>query len=292
MGTSASSEGPGGGVPMVPPWVPDPDPPPSPPDQDGDMAPDGDGNDGTQSDAPAQPATQQPMQSPPPIAPAGRFGGARLNLGSFSRHGDQGAMRRGIRDYIRKGYGGRDTAVRRFGGTATIGSALYGALSSVAGGQAVAPGSLLDPAVLAGRSAREVMDAIVEAVRPADGTQDAEASRAAIKDALSEVLTMFPDADLLNLTADQRDVAIERFVAIDVYRRTALDIGKTIQDKAPTATVALARLKEVKDYIKQTVAAAFRKLRGSGQRLTSGRVNQVIRAALGETFQVFEAYIL
>jgi len=28
----------------------------------------------------------------------------------------------------------------------------------------------IDPAVLAGRSAREVMDAIVEVVRPADGT--------------------------------------------------------------------------------------------------------------------------
>jgi hypothetical protein len=134
------------------------------------------------------------------------------------------------------------------------------------------------------------MDAIVEAVRPADGTQDAEASRAAIKDALSELLTTYPDADLLNLTEDQRGAAIERFVAIDVYQRAALDIGKTIQEKAPTATVSLARLKEVKDYIKQTVAAAFRKLRATGDRVTTGRVNQVVRAALEETFQVFEAY--
>lgn len=135
------------------------------------------------------------------------------------------------------------------------------------------------------------MDAIVEAVRPVDGTQDAEATRAAIKNALSELLTIFPDADLLNLTEDQRGAAIERFVAIDVYRRAALDIGKTIQDKAPTAAVGLARLKEVKDYIKQTVAAAFRKLRDAGDRVTSGRVNQVVSAALGETFQVFEAYV-
>jgi hypothetical protein len=199
-------------------------------------------------------------------------------------------MQRGLRDYVKKGYGGRSTAVKRFGGTASTAGALYGALSGVAGGQAAAPGSPLDPALLAGRSAREVMDAIVEAVRPADGTQDAEASRAAIKDALSELLTTYPDADLLNLTEDQRGAAIERFVAIDVYQRAALDIGKTIQEKAPTATVSLARLKEVKDYIKQTVAAAFRKLRATGDRVTTGRVNQVVRAALEETFQVFEAY--
>jgi hypothetical protein len=217
--------------------------------------------------------------------------GARLNFGKFaSGGGDQRHMQRGLRDYVKKGYGGRETTVRRFGGTASTAGNLYGALSNVASGQAAAPGSPLDPALLAGRSAREVMDAIVEAVRPADGTQDAEASRAAIKDALSELLTLFPDADLLNLTEDQRGTAIERFVAIDVHQRAMLDIGKAIQDKAPTATVGLARLKEVKEYIKQTVAAAFRKLRGTGHRMTTGRVNQVVRAALEETFQVFEAY--
>ena len=95
-------------------------------------------------------------------------------------------------------------------------------------------------------------------------------ARAAIKDALSELLTMFPEADLLNLSEDQRGFAIEHFVAIDVYRRFHLDLGKTIQDKAPTATVALARLKEVKNYIKETVAAAFRKLRAAGSRRDDG----------------------
>jgi hypothetical protein len=289
MGTSASSKGPGGGVPMVPPWVPSV--PPIPPEPDEKAGPsDSDGQNGP---APGpQAAPQQPAQTQPsPIAPAGRFLGARLNFGKFaSGGGDRRHMQRGLRDYVKKGYGGRATTVSRFGGTASTAGNLYGALSSVASGQAAAPGSPLDPALLAGRSAREVMDAIVEAVRPADGTQDAEASRAAIKDALSELLTLFPDADLLNLTEDQRGTVIERFVAIDVHQRAMLDIGKAIQDKAPTATVGLARLKEVKEYIKQTVAAAFRKLRGTGHRVTTGRVNQVVRAALEETFQVFEAY--
>jgi hypothetical protein len=134
------------------------------------------------------------------------------------------------------------------------------------------------------------MDAVIEAVRPVDGTQDGEASRAAIKDALSELLTKFPEADLLNLSEDQRGFAIERFVAIDVYRRLQLDLGKTIQEKASSATVGLARLKEVKTYVKETVAAAFRKLRAAGSLVTTGRVNQVVRAALSETFQVFEGY--
>lgn len=290
MGTSASSNGPGSGVPMIPPWVPPlplPVPPIAPVDEQGSEPADADAQNG-----PTAPNPQQPAQvEPSPIAPAGRFLGARLNFGRFSSGGgNRHDMRRGMRDYVRKGYGGRANAVRRFGGTASTASNLYGALSSIAGRQPVAPGSALDPALLAGRSAREVMDAVVEAVRPWDGTQDAEASRTAIKDALSELLTMFPDADLLNLTEEQRTTAVERFVAIDVYQRTVLDIGKAIQTKAPTATVGLARLKEVKEYIKQTVAAAFRKLHGNGHRLTAGRVNQVVRAALEEAFQVFEEY--
>ena len=134
------------------------------------------------------------------------------------------------------------------------------------------------------------MDAVVEAVQPTDGTQDAEAARAAIKDALSELLTIFPEADLLNLNEDQRGFAIEHYVAIDVFRRFQLDLGKTIQDKAPTATAALARLKEVKNYIKETVAAAFRKLRTEGSQTDKGARQRIRSGGSQRGFQVFEDY--
>src|SRR5580658_4491829 len=151
MGTSASSKGPGGGVPMVPPWVPDAVPP------NPALAPEGDGLDGPSPTVPNQPAPPRTLlPQPSPIAPASRFGGTRTNLGRFASSGDGHYMRRGLREYVRKGYGGRDTATRRFGGTASTAGALYGALSNVAGGQPAAPGSPLDPAILAGRSAREV----------------------------------------------------------------------------------------------------------------------------------------
>ncbi|WP_211276733.1 Qat anti-phage system associated protein QatB [Erythrobacter tepidarius] len=199
-------------------------------------------------------------------------------------------MRRSLGHYVRTGYGGSGTATRRFGGTAATAGVLGGALARVAAGQPAAPGSPLDPALLAGRNAQEVMDAVVEAVRPVDGTQDAEAERAAIRDALSELLTKFPEADLLNLEPEQRAFAIERFTAIDVFRRFELDVGKTIVDKAPSAVTALSRLKEVREYVKQSVAAAFRKLRNAGRSLTSGHISQVVRDALRETFDVFEGY--
>jgi hypothetical protein len=211
-------------------------------------------------------------------------------LGDFARSGDRGDLGKSLGHYVKSGYGGSKTAARRFGGTVSTAGVLGGALASVAAGQPAAPGSVLDPKLLAGRTVDEVMDAVVEAVRPVDGTQDAEAERVAIRDSLSDLLTRFPEADLLNLDDEQRSFVIERFTANDVSRRFELDVGKVILEKAPNAATALSRIKEVRNYIKECVSAAFRKLRDAGRTLTAGRVNQVVRDALTETFEVFEGY--
>jgi len=256
---------------MVPSWVDDP---PA-------EAPTGD-------QAPVENGDSQ-VVPPSPVAPDRRWLGVNRSLGEYARTGDSRAMKRGLGQYVRNGYGGSATATQRMGGTAATAGTFSGVLAGLASGQP-APDSSLDPALLAGRSADEIMNAVVEAVRPVDGTQDAEASRAAIRDSLTELLTLFPDADLLNLTSDQRDLAIERYTAHDVFRRFDLDVGQTIRDKAPNAVVALSRLKQARDYVKETVAAAFRKVRDAGRKLTAGRISEVVRTALRETFEVFEGY--
>ncbi|HEX5701882.1 MAG TPA: Qat anti-phage system associated protein QatB [Pyrinomonadaceae bacterium] len=271
MGTSSSSGGPPSGVPMVPPWVPD-----IPSDE---------------TPGAGLPQAPAPTPSPTPtIAPPNRFGGARRNLGDFARSGDANSLRRGVGSYVRSGYGGAGTAVRRFGGAVSTAGMLYDALALDAADQPVTAGTRIDPVLLRGKTAREVMDAVIEAVQPVDGTQDAEAGRAAIGDALSELLTRFPEADLLNLNDEERMFAVERYVAFDVFRRFDLDLGKTIRDKAPSAATALSRLKQVRDYIKETVAAAFRRLRQAATGVTSRRMEHLVRDALRAAFDVFEAY--
>lgn len=253
---------------MVPPWVPDVLPSD---DQDG-------GFNGT-------------LAPPIPIAPAGRFRPSRYRLGRYAESGSPDDMRRGLGHYVKRGLGGAETAARRFGGTARTAGTLFDALSSAAAGQPAAAGSPLDPSLLAGRSATEIMDAVIEAVRRVDGTQDAEASRVAIRDALSGLLDRFPEADLLSLSEDQRLLVIERYVAVDVYNRFCLDVGKTIQDKAPTRADALARLKEAKDYLMQVISAAFRKTVSAHEALNAGRIIQMVRQALSDAFRVFEDYV-
>ena len=100
MGTSASSKGPSGGVPMVPPWVPDPLPETPPPE--GEAGPTQDNAGEADQHAPDENAGDppQPVQSMPvPIAPAARFRGARRNLGSFASTGSSDDMRRGLGHY-------------------------------------------------------------------------------------------------------------------------------------------------------------------------------------------------
>lgn len=271
---------------MVPPWVPDPLPPAGPDDA---------GDDG-QTASPEEGAAPQPQPAPPqpqriPLAPAGRFGPARTSLGRFAESGSSGDLRRGLGHYVRKGLGGSSTGASRLAGTARTAGSLYGALSSVAAGQPAEPGSPLDPALLSGRSTDEVVSAIVEATRPVDGTLDAEASRDAIHGALSELLERTPDADFLNLTVNDRLFIIERYVAADIFNRIELDIGKHVQDKAPSISAGLARLRDIKDYIKQAISSTFRRLRASGGQPTARRVAAIVRQTIRETFEVFEGYV-
>lgn len=283
MGTSKSSPGSPGGVPMVPPWTPDPPPPPDgSPDEGPDRNPD------SQPDLASSPPTSPTSPSlPGPIAPSGRFGSSRTSLGRFARSGSSSDMRKGIGRCVSKGWGGSKTATRRLSGTARSAGVLYGALSALAAGQSAEAGSPLDPTLLTGRSANDIMRAVVEAVRPVDGTQDAEASRDAIKNAASELLAKNPDADFLALSEEDRLFMVERFLANDIFNHLVLDIGQAIQKNAPTASASSARFREIKNYVRQAVSAAFRKIHKFGETLTARRVSQVSRQCIQEAMDVF-----
>ncbi|MFK5948477.1 MAG: hypothetical protein QM500_06875, partial [Methylococcales bacterium] len=258
MGTSQSSNGSPSGVPMVPPWVPDLPMPERPAEGTGGDT--GDKND----DLPSQDQATSNDPKPVPLAPTARFDGARRSMGDYARTGDGASMRKGLGKYVKKGYGGSSTATRRMAGTAQTAQTLNYALAGGSESPFSSDGGALEPRFLAGKTAYEVMDAVVEAVRPVDGTQDTEACRESIKDALADVLDLYPNADLTNLSDEQRSLAIERFVAADVFRRIDLDLGKHIREKSPNAVTAMGRLKEVREYVRETVTSAFKKLKSFG----------------------------
>ncbi len=289
MGTSASSKGPGGGVPLVPPWVP---PLPGPP-----AAPAGGPAPQTGTPIPGQVAPTAPANPAAapvpatPLAPARRFGAARTSLGSYGRSGNHNDLKAGLGHYVRSGYGGSAQAARRMGGTARTAGALYGVFSALRSGQAPTDAPGINPATLVGRPAREVMDAIADAIRPIDGTQDAEASRQAMDGAVADLLGRFPDADLTTLDQSQIEMMLERYAARDLCHRIELDVGKSITSKAPDPATAVRRLEDMRQYIAAEIAAQFAQHRQGGQQLTGSNVAALVASVLQATLSVFEDYV-
>ena len=266
----------------MPPWVPDL--PASPEDETGNQ-PSGD------DQSHQEPVVPTAQGEPSPVAPYARFGSTRRSLGRFARDGEFSNLRSALGHYVRRGYGGSSTATQRMGGTVRAAGALYDALSSAIEDRRSEESSQFDILDLSDKSADEILDTIVETVRPIDGTLDAEATRAALRDALSDLLNRFPDADLLALSDEQRIFTVERYVALDVYNLFRLDVGKALQNKAPSVREGLSRLKEVKDYITETISAKFRAIRNLGEQLTRSGIANLAHQALHQSFEVFEEYV-
>ena len=283
MGTSQSSNGSPSGTPIVPPWTPDAS---STQDSEADTNDDGttivDDNPSDDKNDSTDNATR--------IAPPARFSGARRNIGEYSRSGETSKMKKGLGQYIRKGYGGSNLATRRLASTATTAHSLFSALSTGSSNNYSGEDGALNSASLAGKTAYEVMDIIVETIAPVDGTQDTEASRESIKDALAELLNLYPEANLEDLTEEQREFAIERFVSGDIFRRIDLDLGKSIREKASSTSLALSRLKEIKNYVQETVSSAFRNLKKQGLVMSNNTVIKIANSSIKETCEVFEGY--
>ena len=277
MGTSASSSGPAGRVPLIPPWVPEPEIEPA-------VAPDG--GQGPEID---EPVVMPP--APPPLAPAGRFRGARTHLGQYARSGSEGGLRRGLGHYVRTGLGGSRNASRRMVSTAMKAGALHGVLYALSSGTAPQVDLGIDPAGLEGRPAREIADRIAEALSPSDGTLDSEASRTSMSWALCEFMRREPEADLLSLTLEQIELAVELFIGADICSRIELDVGKTILDRAPDPATAVERFQEMKRYVRQVVAARFRLRSTDSGPLTRRQAVQLADRVIQNTFEVFEDYL-
>ncbi len=289
MGTQRSSDGPKSGVPLIPSWVQPVNVPPETAPETGDDA---------NTEAPAepspeeeeQPATPKPVSAPVLSQPA-RFRAARTSLGRFAGSGSRGDLASGLGHYVRSGLGGSTQGARRMGGTARIAGALYGGLSGFTAGEDRPAELGLDRAALSGRPAREVGDRIIDAVCPVNGSQDTEASRDSLSRSISDLAEQFPDLDLTALTPEQIDLLLERFVAYDLSHRIELDVGKAVFEKALNYAVAVTRMEEMRQYVREKVSAAFRARGGRGQKLTRSGATVLTARVLQDTMAIFEEYL-
>lgn len=133
MGTSQSSTGPGGGSPLIPPWVDDQPP--------------------------------QPQTTPQPA----RFKSFRQSLGRFVSGSNQSDLKSAVGHYARGASGGSSSAVRRMGSVIQAGAGLFGALT----GAPAAPGGIsVNIGSLAGLPCELAISAITQALTTEDGDSE------------------------------------------------------------------------------------------------------------------------
>ncbi|MCX5578981.1 Qat anti-phage system associated protein QatB [Kaistia terrae] len=229
----------------------------------------------------------QPQQPAAPSQP-GRWRGVRTSLGKFAGGGAdrERHLRRGLGHYSRSGMGGSRNAARRMGGSATAASSLHNALTSLANGQPLPQDLGIDPQALAGRTPGEIADILVDAIRPIDGSQDAEATRDSVARALADVLVQ--NNDLTNLSPAQVDQVTASTLGYDVAHRIELDVGKAIIGKAPTKGEGLERLQEMKNYVREVVAAEYAAERARNGAVGRAVIGRISRDAIQQAFEVFE----
>jgi len=229
MGTSTSSKGANNRSPLVPPWA----------DVDG--------------------------QGPGPKPEPNRFQGFRTSLGRFVATGDGDELRKGLRAYARTSTGGAANGPRRFGAMAQAGSGLFNAINTLRTNPGAAPFNL---GALAGKSTRELIDALVEALVPVNG--DAERIRIALTEALAICLDGVMAFDFATITEDTIVELMVTYTALCVFEQIVLD-----SNEAFTKADSAERAREAEEELWELVQATTDKHMQSLLRGHVGQMSQV-----------------
>ena len=287
MGTSGSSNGPGGGVPYDPPWLDDIDTP-----QPGDgQPPDDQGpEDGDSGDGQPEPPPQPPAQ-PPDVAPPRRFANARRALGEFARTGSEDAFKRAVGHYSRTGMGGARNAANRMRTSARSGASAFNYLQAARERTDPAINEWVDSLTARNASAQEIADEIVRYTTPAGDSLDEAACQQSMAQAMEDLLANDPDIDLFNLDDDSIWALIESFLGYEAFHRLTLDIGQVFEDSTLSPRYRVTRMKEMRDYLKAELSTQVEALRTNTPHAASGQLQSILQSALENTFAVYEGAI-
>lgn len=283
MGTSASSGGPGGGVPFDPPWLDDiaPDIP-----WEG-ILPDDQGNENNNQgeDQPAEPSQPTEQQD---IAPSRRFQSARLNLTDFVHTGNPRSFRSAMGHYSRTGMGGARNVARRMRTSSKSASVLFRVLQAASEGTNPIINDWVNSLIARNASAWEIVDEIIRFVAPNGGSTEETSSRDSMAQAMGELLEIAPETDLLQLDDNNIWALIETFLSYEAFTRLCLDIGQTFEKSTLSLLDRVLRMDEMRDYLKADLSSQIERLRRQASDSALTQLQKVLQNAVENTFKVYE----
>jgi len=279
MGTSSSSSGPGGGVPFDPPWLSSVASEIGSPLEQISGEPDQIGQNPQQTEPAAQPVE---------MAPPRRFGNARRLLGEYASSGDRGTLQKALGSYSRRGMGGASKVASRMRMSTSAGAGLFNFLQGVRDSADTKVRDWVNQLTSKNLSAYEVADEIIDQVISTGGSLEEESCRDSMAQAMSDLLTIDPDVDLLNMDNDSIWTVIELFMANEAFNRINLDIGQLFESDRYSPREAVSRMNDMRDYLKSEISAQIQELRTDTSNPTKAEMNTLLQSAIKITFEVFE----
>jgi hypothetical protein len=284
MGTSTSSGGPGPGISLDPPWLDAIGGGDAGGESSGSSGDNGEGG----QDAPG--GDESPPEGNPPaqLAPARRFAAARRDLSTFARTGDTRNLGRGIGHYSRSGMGGSRQAANRMRASTRAGAGLISFLQQVRDGATAEARRWVDELVAGAPSVDAVVDAIVEAVMPAGGSADEESIRDSMAIALSDLMVISPECDVLRMSVEDTWTLMQLYLSREVCNRLRFDMGQGLESARLNPAVSVQRELEMRQFVRNEISVQLTDLRGSTPNPTQRQLDGLMQEALRLTFAVYE----
>lgn len=287
MGTSTSSSGPGAGVSLDPPWLED-------------LVPDAGGGASGASlpDESSETADESPEegQGKPKevklvVAPPRRFAAARRNIGAFVRYGDTAVLARGIGHYSRTGMGGAAAATSRMRASTSAGVGLVSFLQAARDGTDARVASWVQDLLARNPSSDDVADSIVQALAPPGGSADEESLRDSMALAISELILLQPDIELLHMSDTDTWTLLQLFLGHEVCNRLEFDVGQFFESSRLDPELGVKRELEMRDFVKNEVGVQLGALREKMPNPTKQQLDALVQDAVRMTFEVYEGVL-
>lgn len=277
MGTSSSSSGPKSGVSFDPPWLN------SVASELGSPLEQISGEQVVQS-----PQQTEPAKQPLGIAPPGRFGNARRYLGEYVKTGDRGSLRKALGNYSRKGMGGASNVANRMRASTSAGAGLFNFLQGIRDSSDTKVRDWVNQLSAKNLSAYEIADEIINQIVSTGGSPEEESCKDSMNQAISELLTIYPDVDLLAMGNDSIWTVMELFIANEAFNRLNFDIGQLFESAKYSPREAVYRMNDMREYLKSEISAQIQDLRTDISNPTTEELNKLLQSALTRTFEIFE----
>ena len=258
MGTSASSNGPGSGVPFDPPWLEEIMP--ILPGEERQPIDPGSGDENEQDNEQSDKTPLTPTEVPD-TRRHGAFGNARRSLGNFARTGDQDAFRIAMGHYSRTGMGGASKVAKRMRVSTRSASNLFNVLQAAREGTDPKISEWVTSLTARSADAQEIIDEIIRYVAPNGGNIDEVSCQVSMAQAIQDLLEENPNVDLLSLDDGNIWRLIEFFLGYEASSRICLDIGKVFENPDISPRDRVLRMNEMQDYLKAELSVQIEELR-------------------------------